>query len=96
MLKTALLLSALETVLAAELAPFANALIVPCGDSVMRAIGHLKEIDLLRNHFVLEGFPHASGANGHRKRQFAERQDSMRAVVRHWAEMQDAAAGIIE
>lgn len=88
MLKTSVLRSALETVLAAELAPFANALIVPCGDSVTRAIGHLKETGLLRNHFVLEGFPHASGANGHRKRRFADRQATMRATVGRWAEAQ--------
>jgi hypothetical protein len=88
MLKTHFLRSALETVLAAELAPFANALIVPCGDSVTRAIGHLKEMALLRNNFVLEGFPHASGANGHRKRQFAERQAAMRATVGRWVEAQ--------
>jgi hypothetical protein len=88
MLKTRVLRSALETVLAAELAPFANALIVPCGDSVTRAVGHLKEMGLLQNHFVLEGFPHASGANGHRKRQFAERQAAMRTMVGRWAERQ--------
>lgn len=93
MLKTAVLRSTLETVLGTELATFANALIVPCGDSVTRAIGHLKEMGLLQNQFVLEGFPHASGANGHRKRQFAERQDSIRATVKRWAETQGAIEG---
>jgi hypothetical protein len=40
--------------------------------------------------------PHASGANGHRKRQFAERQDSMRATVKRWAGAQDAVTGTSE
>jgi hypothetical protein len=96
MLKTDVLKSALEMVLTDELAPFADALIVPCGDSVTRAIGHLKEKGLLRNRFVLEGFPHASGANGHRKRQFGERQESMTATVRRWAESRGAPVGISE
>jgi len=93
MLQTEVLRSALETVLSTELAPFANALIVPCGDSVTRAIGHLKVKGLLRHQFVLEGFPHASGANGHRKRQFAERLDSMKATVKRWVETQEALTG---
>jgi hypothetical protein len=85
MLKTPVLRTILENVLVAELREHDRALIVPCGDSVTRVIRHLQSNGLSADLFVLQGFPHASGANGHRRRQFAERRAALRAVVDRWA-----------
>lgn len=86
LLKTEVFRRALTTMLAADLRPFAHALVVPCGDAVTRALAYLQDQGLLGNHIVLAGLPHASGANGHRKRQFAERRQAMLAAVARWIE----------
>jgi hypothetical protein len=74
-----------EATLAPELRLLPNALIVPCGEAVSEAIGHLLRRGDLNEDRCLIGFPHASGANGHRKRQFAERRNALEAKIRAWA-----------
>lgn len=54
-------------------------LIVPMGQVVSQAIADFSTLDA--NHQVLHGFPHPSGANGHRHREFSENCQSMKKVV---------------
>jgi hypothetical protein len=74
----------IERVLAAELRQIPRALIVPCGEAVDGALLHLVEKNMIEDSRCLFGFPHASGANGHRKKFFNERRNQLRQKVVDW------------
>jgi hypothetical protein len=74
----------IERVLADELQQIPDALIVPCGEAVDSALRHLSARKMIDPSRCLFGFPHASGANGHRKRFFNERRDQLRRMVADW------------
>lgn len=78
----------LERVLAPELAQVPNALIVPLGGSVERVLEYLTERGLLSEARWLRGFPHPSGANGHRKSLFAKHRMKLAEAVRDWSSEQ--------
>ncbi|MBT2691191.1 hypothetical protein J7I93_23945 [Bacillus sp. ISL-47] len=63
-----------------------NALIIPLGKTVESIIRHLLGDSRLTGHTFLFGFPHPSGANGHRIRQFEEQKYSLAETVRKWSE----------
>jgi hypothetical protein len=63
-----------------------SALIIPLGKTVEHVFYQLRQEGKLPNHFYLFGFPHPSGANGHRKKQFQLRKDSFVSIVNKWAE----------
>ena len=67
--------------LPSELEALPDALIVPLGRAVEEALVH---IGLAESRRVLWGFPHPSGANGHRLRQFKAECRSLRRAVRAW------------
>jgi hypothetical protein len=75
-----------ERMLAGELRMLPRALVVPCGEAVSQALGHLITRGDLKESRCLMGFPHASGDNGHRMRQFAQRQEALLAKVQAWAQ----------
>ncbi|MGM0852612.1 MAG: hypothetical protein ACQEWI_08370 [Bacillota bacterium] len=54
-----------------------NPLIVPLGVNVSKALTYLAEQSLIDSMSILNGFPHPSGGNGHRHRQFAEHKQGM-------------------
>jgi hypothetical protein len=55
-----------------------NPLIVPLGVNVSKALTYLSEEGLIiDSKSILNGFPHPSGGNGHRHRQFAENKEGM-------------------
>ncbi|KML31517.1 hypothetical protein [Rossellomorea marisflavi] len=54
-----------------------NPLIVPLGVNVSKALAYLSEQGLIDAACILDGFPHPSGGNGHRHRQFAENKEEM-------------------
>ncbi|MGM0840252.1 MAG: hypothetical protein ACQEWE_05975 [Bacillota bacterium] len=54
-----------------------NPLIVPLGVNVSKALSYLAEEGLIDSTSILNGFPHPSGGNGHRHRQFAENKAGM-------------------
>ncbi|WP_233523064.1 hypothetical protein [Peribacillus saganii] len=60
-------------------------LIIPLGRSVEQIVQTLISEDKLKG-FILAGFPHPSGANGHRKKQFQEGLDKFKRVVENWSE----------
>ena len=76
-----LLAGIVRTNLAAELEQFPGALVVPLGKAVEEAIG-LVGVD--RSQVILSGFPHPSGGNGHRVRQFKAEYQQLRSKVRRW------------
>ena len=60
----------IEDLLGPELASFRNAIVVPLGKAVTTALDHLASIGQIDKSRCLIGFPHPSGANGHRAKQF--------------------------
>jgi hypothetical protein len=67
-------------VLAANLAMTPDALVIPLGQATRRAIA-LTGVDPGR---VVWNFPHPSGANGHRVRQYARAREAMARTVSSW------------
>ncbi|MEI2340611.1 hypothetical protein FA002_00140 [Priestia megaterium] len=60
-------------------------LIVPLGKAVENVLRKLSGESSLSRHTYLFGFPHPSGANGHRKRIFEEHLDEFTEIVEDWA-----------
>ncbi|WP_066363161.1 uracil-DNA glycosylase family protein [Herbidospora mongoliensis] len=58
-----------------------DALVIPLGKAASTAIG----LTTVSPERVLTGFPHPSGANGHRPRLYAERRHEMAQRVKDWA-----------
>ncbi|MTW84840.1 hypothetical protein F3157_04105 [Virgibacillus dakarensis] len=52
--------------------------IIPLGVTVAKVLSHLAAKSLFDDTYLLTGFPHPSGANGHRHRQFALNKERMR------------------
>ncbi|TCI67008.1 MULTISPECIES: hypothetical protein [unclassified Exiguobacterium] len=77
-LRTDLFRSYVEGSFADEMAVLEDALILPMGVNVRRAVETLVDRGLLASERVVSGFPHPSGGNGHRHRIFAENRDAMR------------------
>ena len=74
----------LEKLLAPRIAAAPGALVVPLGKAASSGVRYLIDTGALSRDRVLEGFPHASGANGHRKRQFDERREALTDALRVW------------
>ncbi|WP_127532903.1 uracil-DNA glycosylase family protein [Paenibacillus kobensis] len=55
-----------------------EALIIPLGVSVENVLRQFAQEEKLEEERCLWGFPHPSGANGHRHRQFAEHYETMK------------------
>ncbi len=54
-----------------------NTLIVPLGKSVEEVLKFMIEDGKIKEDQLLLGFPHPSGANGHRKKQFEENKEKL-------------------
>lgn len=63
-----------------------NALIIPLGKSVEQVVLRLLKENKIPHHEYLFGFPHPSGANGHRTKQFQERKHLLRKRINRWAQ----------
>ncbi|WP_239004499.1 uracil-DNA glycosylase family protein [Paenibacillus tepidiphilus] len=63
---------------ASELTAVGNALIIPLGAAVEEVFGRLVRDGILDEARCLWGFPHPSGANGHRHKQFQDRKEQMK------------------
>ncbi|WP_100012996.1 uracil-DNA glycosylase family protein [Lentibacillus sediminis] len=62
------------------------ALVIPLGKTVDHIFQKLREKERLPAHTYLFGFPHPSGANGHRKKQFDQRKGELISAVKTWSE----------
>lgn len=68
-----------------EINQFRNVLIIPLGQSVKDVISKLRdEGKLNKDHVYLENFPHPSGLNGHRHRQFASYRETLAHQISSW------------
>jgi len=65
-----------------ELKIMKQALIIPLGKTVQRVLRLLVQEGKLNAEQCLWGFPHPSGANGHRLKQFAIHQDHMKTIIK--------------
>ena len=64
-----------------EASVLSNALIIPLGKSVEEILVQMIEDNILKKEQCLLGFPHPSGANGHRKRQFQENKQDLTVLI---------------
>ena len=64
-----------------EVKILSNALIIPLGKSVEEVLFQMIEEKMVRKEQCLLGFPHPSGANGHRKNQFLRNQYEMKKII---------------
>jgi len=81
MLRNPFLRDCVELVLGPELASVPDALIVPLGNAVSAVLEHLARRGDLSSERCLSGFPHPSGANGGRVRDFAARRRELTKMV---------------
>ena len=68
-----------------ELRRTGNALVVPLGRAVSEVLAALAECGVLPAERCLLGFPHPSGANGHRLREYTATRDEMVRQVQAWS-----------
>ena len=61
-----------------------DALVIPLGKAVTDGLRRLEHLGKLDPERCLFGFPHPSGANGWRVKQFQEHRDALEAGVRRW------------
>ena len=71
-------------VLAEELLSISRAMIIPLGKTVSDALQVLVDRGTIEASRCLVGFPHPSGANGHRQRHFKEKQAEMKQRLGQW------------
>jgi hypothetical protein len=72
MLDTPILRWFVDNLLSEELQRLPQAMVIPLGRSVSTVLEHLVKSQTVERDRCLLGFPHPSGANGHRLRQFDE------------------------
>jgi hypothetical protein len=84
LLKTELLKKYVIENFAKELVKLNHALIIPLGVNVEKAVAYLAENNYMNADEVLNGFPHPSGGNGHRHRQFAENKEEMKQKIKKY------------
>jgi len=84
-LKHDYLRSMTETLLMEELRAISPALVVPLGKAANECVQHVLSI-CQADVFLLGMFPHPSGANAHRIRQFNEQKKALSKTVHAWAD----------
>lgn len=78
------LVSMVDEILGPELAAVPNALVVPLGKAVDEAVAHLNSSGAIDRSRCLVEFPHPSGANAHRAKQFEQRKLMLKRQVEAW------------
>jgi len=64
-----------------EVEKLSNTLIIPLGKAVEEVLELMISDNLIKREQCLLGFPHPSGANGHRKTQFEENKESLISII---------------
>ena len=67
-----------------EMSLFKSKLIIPLGKTVSEILSQIKSDGKLNENILLDGFPHPSGANGHRKKQFQMNSSNMAKKIKDW------------
>ncbi len=83
--RSQLLRGYVHDLLGPELPAVPDALIVPLGKAVETCLGMLVADGVLEQQRCLFGFPHPSGGNGHRERQFREHRARLIRELREWS-----------
>ncbi|MGE7602571.1 uracil-DNA glycosylase family protein [Peribacillus sp. NPDC097675] len=83
-LKTELLRKHIMEGFATEISNMDQPLIIPLGVNVSKVLTYLAKEKYLDSGNLLLGFPHPSGGNGHRHRQFAENKEQMQEMIRDY------------
>lgn len=83
-LKTELLKKNIMEGFATEIGAIDRPLIIPLGVNVSKVLNYLSGQDYLDSNNILLGFPHPSGGNGHRHKQFAENKEQMQIMLHHY------------
>lgn len=78
-LKTDLLLAYVKNYFMKDISKIENPLIIPLGVNVSKVLTHF-----YNEKPILRGFPHPSGSNGHRHRQFLENKEDMRRQIENY------------
>lgn len=86
LLKLPVFIKYIERYLAKELECIGDALIIPLGKPVSDALRMLIDKKLIDSRRCLLGFPHPSGANGHREKQYRDRQSYFKKIIKDWFE----------
>jgi hypothetical protein len=83
--RSPLLTSYVRERLGPELSLIPEALVLPLGNAVESCLRMLIASGQLDEARCLFGFPHPSGANGHRVTHFRRNEDMRRAEIKRWA-----------
>lgn len=67
-----------------EIVSLNNPLIIPLGVNVSKVLTFLGNNDYIDFNSILHGFPHTSGGNGHRHKQFAENKEEMKQKLKSY------------
>ncbi len=81
---TNILMEFIKTHFVPEINNFENKLIIPLGNCVSNVLIKLNEEKLIKKNIILDHFPHPSGANGHRKKQFIQHKAQMFDQINNW------------
>ena len=73
-----------ETVFAERVNRIPRALVIPLGKVASEVAEHLAAKGMLDSRRVLVGFPHPSGGNGHRVREYNENRGALARRVLEW------------
>lgn len=69
---------------AAEIGMIESPLIIPLDVNVSKVLNYLAGQNYLDANNMLLGFPHPSGGNGHRHKQFAANKEQMKMMFQHY------------
>ena len=83
-LKTELLKKYIVDNFATEFQSLNNPLIIPLGVNVEKVLDFLAEQKVINADSILSGFPHPSGSNGHRHKQFAHNKEGMELKLKQY------------
>jgi hypothetical protein len=88
-LDNSLLLKYTKICFYSQIKMFKDSLIIPLGKSVEEVLYSLINLGILDKRQCLMGFPHPSGANGHRLTQFMRNKEAMKHIIESYIHKQE-------
>lgn len=85
-LESEVLMKYVEKYFYKEIKILQNILIIPLGNSVEEVLKMMVKNGLISDKQCLFGFPHPSGANGHRIKQFENNKDDLKQIIENYFE----------
>lgn len=84
LLKNDLLLKYVKNYFYPQVEALKHGLFIPLGKSVEEVLEDLIKSGVLKEEQCLKGFPHPSGANGHRFTQFEQNKEKMKKIIKNY------------